>query len=80
MSAILTSTLDALIDAARDCREVAIIGASTPLLAEAFQRTPVTLLSGVVADDPEVLQVVSEGGGMREFKKHVRKVSLALPR
>jgi len=41
----------------------------------------VTLLSGVVVQKPkEVLRVVSEGGGMQQFKPHIRKVSLRSPR
>jgi hypothetical protein len=36
-----------------------------------------TMLSGVVVTQPEeVLRVVSEGGGMRQFGPHVRKVTL----
>jgi uncharacterized protein (DUF4213/DUF364 family) len=62
--------------AARSCREVAIIGASTPMLPDAFSATNVTLLSGVVVEEPkEVLRVVSEGGGMRQFKPYIRKVN-----
>lgn len=30
----------------------------------------------VVIDPPSILQVVSEGGGMRQFSPHVRKVNL----
>jgi hypothetical protein len=40
--------------------------------------TPFTfdMLSGVVVKGPrEVLRVISEGGGMRLFSPHVRKVS-----
>ncbi|MBT3327858.1 MAG: DUF364 domain-containing protein [Gemmatimonadales bacterium] len=75
-TSIINHTLDGLLDAARGCRQVAVLGPSTPLLAEAFSTTGVTLLSGVVviAAD-EVLRVVSEGGGMRQFSRHVRKVS-----
>jgi hypothetical protein len=37
----------------------------------------VTVLSGLVVQKPkQILRVVSEGGGMRQFKPCVRKVSL----
>jgi uncharacterized protein (DUF4213/DUF364 family) len=79
-TSIINHTIDALLDAARACRQVALVGASTPLVAEAFAATGVTLLSGVVITAPdEILRVVSEGGGMRQFGPHVRKVTARVP-
>ena len=76
-TSIINHTLDGLLDAARGCRQVALLGASTPLLAEAFSTARVTMLSGVVVTAAEeVLRVVSEGGGMRQFSPHVRKVTM----
>jgi uncharacterized protein (DUF4213/DUF364 family) len=76
-TSIINHTIDGLLKATAECREVAVLGASTPLLPEAFAGERVTMLSGVVVKDPhEVLRVVSEGGGMRLFSPHVRKVSL----
>jgi len=76
-TSIINHTVDALLRATRGCREVALLGASTPLTAEAFSAVRVTMLSGVVVEDSEeVLRVVSEGGGMRQFSPHVRKVTL----
>lgn len=80
-TAIINGTIDNLLVAAQDCREVILLGASTPLVPKAFQDTPVTLLSGVVVNDPEgILRVVSEGGGMRQFKGLIQKVNLRLPK
>jgi hypothetical protein len=76
-TSIINRTVDGLLEAARSCRQVALLGASTPLVAEAFDAGAVTLLSGVVVTAPdEVLRVVSEGGGMRQFSPHVRKVTV----
>jgi uncharacterized protein (DUF4213/DUF364 family) len=78
-TSIINHTVDNLLDAARGCREVALLGASTPLVAEVFGAHKVTLLSGVVVKEPAgVLRVVSEGGGMRQFSPHVRKVTVRL--
>ncbi len=78
-TAIINGTIDNLLVAAQNCREVILLGASTPLVPEAFHNAPVTLLSGVVVNDPaEILRVVSEGGGMRQFKGLVQKVNLRL--
>jgi uncharacterized protein (DUF4213/DUF364 family) len=78
-TSLINHTLDRLLEAARACRQVALVGASTPLVPEAFEATGVTLLSGVVVTArDEVLRVVSEGGGMRQFGPHVRKVTLRI--
>lgn len=83
--AIITSTtfinhsVDRLIEAAKGCREVVLLGASTPLVREVFLGSPVTYLSGVVVREPdEILRIVSEGGGMRRFRSRIRKVNLTL--
>jgi uncharacterized protein (DUF4213/DUF364 family) len=80
-TALLTDTMDTLLDAAVGCREVALLGPSTPLLPEVFVGTPVTWLSGIrITSSADVLRVVSEGGGTRTFSPYVRKVNLRLLR
>lgn len=74
---INNGTLDELLQAAVSCREVVLLGASTPLLPSAFRSTPVTWLSGcVVGDGPRTLRVVADGGGRREFGPFVKKLNL----
>ena len=76
---LITESLDALLAAAAGCRAVALLGPSTPLLPEAFAETPVTWLSGMLVRRPaEVLRVISEGGGTREFSPFVRKVNVRI--
>jgi len=78
-TSIVNHTIDGILDAAHLCREVVLLGASTPMLPEAFAGTPVTLLSGVVVTRPqEIMDIVGTGGGMRLFKNHIRKVNLRL--
>lgn len=78
-TSILNHSIEGLLAATKSCREVVLLGASTPLLPEAFAGTPVTFLSGIIVTKPTaVLQIVSEGGGMRSFKNHIEKVNLAL--
>jgi uncharacterized protein (DUF4213/DUF364 family) len=80
-TALITESLDALLEAAAGCREVALLGPSTPLLPEVFVDTPLTWLSGIRIENPaKVLRVVSEGGGTRNFSPYVQKVNLRLPR
>jgi uncharacterized protein (DUF4213/DUF364 family) len=79
-TAIVNHTIDGLLEAAAGCREVVLLGASTPLVPGAFVGSGVTMLSGVVVHDAAaVLRTVSEGGGMRFFKPLVHKVSVRVP-
>lgn len=73
---IINGSIDALLEAAQACREVVVLGASTPLVPEVFAgASPVTWLCGVIVEDTaSLLQIVSEGGGMRLFKGCVQKV------
>jgi uncharacterized protein (DUF4213/DUF364 family) len=78
-TAILNHTIDDILGAARSCREVVLLGASTPLIPEAFRGTPVTLLSGVVVTQPEkILDIVGEGGGTRRFRPSVEKINVGI--
>ena len=75
-TAIINGTIGPLLESAANCREVAILGPSTPLLAEAFQDTPVSCLSGIRIDQPDPLfQAIAEGRGFRVFKRYVTKVN-----
>lgn len=76
-TSIINDTVDGILSYADNCREVVVLGASTPLILDAFAGTPVTLLSGIHVADPDAfLQIVSEGGGMRIFKKCIQKVNV----
>jgi uncharacterized protein (DUF4213/DUF364 family) len=76
-TSIINHTIDDLLDAATSCRDVVILGASTPLLDDVFAATRPIMLSGVIVEDPAaVLRDVSEGGGTRQLRPHVRKVTL----
>jgi uncharacterized protein len=74
---IINGTVDALLEAARSCREVVLLGPSTPLIAEAFEGTSVTWLSGISVEDSDgLLRLISEGGGTRLFRPFVTKWNL----
>jgi uncharacterized protein (DUF4213/DUF364 family) len=76
-TSLINHKIESLLDSAKGCREVAVLGPSTPMLANAFESRNVTMLSGVVArDTDQILRIVSEGGGFRQFKPYVGKVTL----
>lgn len=75
---IINGTIEAVLRAARGCREVVVLGPSTPLVPEAFP-SHVTLLSGMVATDPEgLLHTVAADGGTRQFLPYMKKANLRL--
>ncbi len=76
---IANRTADSLLACAKQAREVAVLGPSTPMVPEVFAQRGVTLLSGVqVVDRDRLLRIVSEGGGTRRFGTAVRKLILRL--
>jgi Uncharacterized conserved protein len=78
-TSFINGTMESLIRASHNCREIVLLGASTLLLPEIFKPLGVALLSGVIVTDPPgILQVISEGGGMRFFKNHIKKVNIRL--
>lgn len=73
-TSIINGTIDSLLKLCGSCREVVVLGPSTPLLPEAFAGTPVTWLSGIRVLQPEAaMQCIAEGGGFCEFKRFVQK-------
>jgi uncharacterized protein (DUF4213/DUF364 family) len=78
-TSLINGTLDHLLELARLCREVALLGPSTPLLPEAFSGTPVSCLAGIRVREPEgVFQSIAEGQGFRVFKRHVLKANMRI--
>ena len=78
-TSLINGTIDSLIEASQRCREIVLLGASTLLLPEVFQPLGVTMLSGIIITDPSgILQIISEGGGMRFFKGHIQKVNIRI--
>ena len=76
---LLNGTLEALLMAAANCREVVLLGPSTPLVPEVFADRPrrATLLAGVlVTDAAGLLLVVARDGGTRDFGANVVKMNV----
>ena len=76
---LINKTIDPLLMQANDAREAIILGATTPFLPDVFISKGVTMLSGIkVVDEKRLLRITSEGGGMRDFKGSIKKVSIRL--
>lgn len=76
-TSLINLTFDKLLESSRNCDQIALVGATTPLVKNMFRELGVDLLSGVIVKDPKaILRVVSEGGGVRLFRNYVEKVNV----
>jgi len=75
---IINNTIDRLLEAAGSCREVAMLGPSTPLVPGAFAGTPVTLLSGVWNVNLNDLSMIDDDCSMRQLIPFLKKVNIRL--
>jgi len=80
-TSIINNTVEHVLELAASCREIAVLGPSTPMLTSVFRETPVTCLSGIHVEDPEAVQrIIMEGGGFQDFKHHVEKQNIRINR
>jgi uncharacterized protein (DUF4213/DUF364 family) len=78
-TSLINHTAENILKGATGCREVVMLGISTPLIPALYSGLPVTMISGsVVLDTDAVKQVVSEGGGMKAFSRYIQKVNLRI--
>jgi len=75
---LINKSLEEILNLLERPRAVVLLGPSTPLLPEAFHDQKITLLSGMVVRDNDILKVVSEAKGTKAFGPYVEKVNLAL--
>ncbi len=61
---LINQTFDRITRHIGGAREAVLVGPSTPLLPDIFEKTPITYLAGIqMIDGKKSLQIVSEGGG-----------------
>ncbi len=76
-ASIVNKTFDILVKYAKNAREIAVVGPSTPLYPKPFKKRGVTLLGGIVITNTELAKkIISEAGGTHHLKKTYRKVVL----
>lgn len=75
---IINNEIDLYIEKFKHCREIIILGPSTPIIKEIFFPLGVTVLSGIqVVNNERIKQIISHGFGTRHFKNNVRKINLS---
>ena len=78
---LINGTLDALLGYLAPHARAAIIGPTTPLVADALARRGVTFIGGTrVLDGHRLLDILAEGGsGYHFFEKTVERITLKIP-
>lgn len=78
-TSVVNKTIDSLLTYLGGAHMVALAGPTTPLSLSVFERTRINMLSGIKVIDPcRLLEVVSQGGGARDFAGSVTKVNIVL--
>lgn len=76
-TSIINGTCDELLSSLGSPRAAVMLGPSTPMCPEVFADSPITQLSGSLPVNIErIKQIISEGGGTRLLKKHLKFVSV----
>lgn len=74
-TSIINHTIDDIIPYCKNAAAVCLLGPSTPLCTEVFEKYDITLLAGSVVKNPElVMQVISQGGGTMSMKPAIDQV------
>jgi len=78
-TSIINHTIDGILPHCKNAREVCLVGPSTPLCPEVFNKYHVTLLAGSIVKNPELmLQIVSQGGGTMSMKPAIEQVLMRI--
>lgn len=75
-STLINSTIDHLLELCQNAREIVLVGASVPMLTDAFKNTGVTALAGSwwdAAYKTELFKILSLSGGISHVKKMMIK-------
>ena len=76
-TSIANGSAEEILASANNCREIVLLGASTPLVPDFFRQYKVTMLAGIVVTDKDALDLaIKEGRGMRHFKKSIKKINV----
>ncbi len=76
-TSIITDTIDELLPLLERNRAAVMLGPSTPLCPDLFERTRLTQLSGSrVLNTKKIKQIVSQGGGTKIMKKHLQFINI----
>jgi uncharacterized protein (DUF4213/DUF364 family) len=74
-TAIINGTIDHLLELSRNAREIGVVGPTTSMIPDPLFKRGVTVIGGIkVINAERLLQVISEGGGVPQFKDACRQI------
>ena len=78
-TSLINHTIEEILPCCRSAREVCIVGPSTPLALDVFQKYNVNLLAGtIVTDAQRLLEIISQGGGTMSMKPATKHALVSL--
>jgi len=81
-TALVNGTIDRLLELSTKAREVAVVGPTASIIPDPLFSRGATMIGGIKVVDPNrLLQVISEGGGVPQFKSASKQIVVrAAPR
>ncbi len=74
-TAVANGTIDTLLELSRNAREVAVVGPTASMIPDPLFKRGATMMGGIsVTNSERLLQVISEGGGVPQFKNACRQM------
>ena len=78
---LINKTFEDILSKTPNARKRALLGPSAPMFREFYKGLGVDIVSGMIPQDThKVIDIVSQGGGTRYFKKYSRKVNFLINR
>jgi uncharacterized protein (DUF4213/DUF364 family) len=73
-SAMLYGSIDRLLELSKYAREVGIVGPTASMIPDPLFKRGATIIGGINITNPlKLLQIISEGGGVHQFKAYATK-------
>ena len=76
---LINKTFEDIIIKTKKARRRALLGPSAPLFKDFYTDLGIDIVSGMIVEDTDkVINIVSQGGGTKFFKKYSRKVNMVM--
>ncbi len=74
---VMNKTIGRILELTRNAKFIALVGPTASMYPAPFFKRGVSMMSGIITKNPDLLiRVIEEGGGTREFKKAVEFVNI----
>ncbi|MCD4785777.1 MAG: DUF364 domain-containing protein [Candidatus Eremiobacteraeota bacterium] len=78
-TSLINKTFEEVLSKTEKARKRVLLGPSSPLYRDFFEGMGLDIISGMIVQDTEkVMNIVSQGGGTRDFKNYSKKVNIVM--